>query len=568
MKATLERALQQAVTTLMEGASEDAVLVRLTRPKTDGHGDYASNIAMPLASQLKQSPAKIAEQILSLVQWPADVEKAEIAGPGFINIHLRAASESDVLKKVLQQAGRYGYCDTTGTPTKKICLEFVSANPTGPMHVGHGRGAVLGDSLARLLLTQGHEVHREYYINDAGTQIGVLALSVWLRAQELQGQQIELPEEAYPGDYIIEIARSLLLQHDFQSLLEMEEGIRISLIGTFAVAENMRMIREDLAGIGIKFDLFYSEKSLHESGAVLKLVERLQDQGVIYKGTLPPPRGKEIKDYSPQLQLLFKTTDFGDDVDRPVLKQDGTATYFAADIAYHYDKFHRGFDRLIDIWGADHGGYITRVQAAVKALTDLEAQPDVLLVQMVNLTRNGQPVRMSKRAGTFVTLEEVVREVGSDAVRFNFMTRRAESQFDFDLEAAKLKNDENPVYYVQYAHARICAVLRKAEEEGVKLLPTQEVDLSCLLEKQEKVLISQLLSYPELLHKAADRLEPYRVATYAMQLAANFHSFYHQCRVIQDDQQLTQARLLLAGAVAQVLRNALQLLGVSAPKKM
>jgi arginyl-tRNA synthetase len=348
----------------------------------------------------------------------------------------------------------------------------------------------------------------------------------------------------------------------------MSDEERLNIIGLESIDANMAMIRGDLAAIGISFDLYFSESDLHQSGRITELIERLKADGVVYTGTLPPPKGKEVNDYKPVQQLLFRTTDFGDDVDRPLAKQDGTATYFAADIAYHDDKHQRGFDRLIDIWGADHGGYVTRVQAAMKALTGRQGQPDVLLVQMVNLTREGKPVKMSKRAGTFVTLREVVDEVGSDAVRFNFMTRRVESQLDFDLEAAKKKNDENPVYYVQYAHARISAILRKAEEQNVNAGDVDNIDVSVLSSHEEQRLVSHLLAYPETLQKAADRLEAYRVATYVMRLAADFHSFYHKHRVVTDNAKLTSARLLLTRAVGQVIRNGLTILGVSAPERM
>jgi len=395
-----------------------------------------------------------------------------------------------------------------------------------------------------------------------------LANSVWLRMQELQGEEITFPEAAYPGEYIVQIARELLKKYDYQGLCAMPEEERFSLIGDESIAANMAMIRGDLAAIGINFDLYFSEQSLHNSGQVNELIDHLKADGVVYTGTLPPPKGKEVEDYKPVEQLLFRTTDFGDDVDRPLAKQDGAPTYFAADIAYHYDKFQRGFDRMIDVWGADHGGYVSRVQAAMKALTEREAQPDVLLVQMVNLTRDGKPVKMSKRAGTFVTLREVVDEVGSDAVRFNFMTRRVESQLDFDLEAAKQKNDENPVYYVQYAYARINAILRKAEDEGHAIGELNAVDVSVLTAHEEQRLVAHLLAYPEALQKAADRLEAYRVATFAMRLAADFHSFYHKNRVVTDDVVLTRARMLLITAVGQVIRNALSVLGVSTPERM
>jgi arginyl-tRNA synthetase len=567
VKQALEQAIQQALEILLAEYPDAAMPpVVLNRPKQKEHGDYAANVAMPLARVLKQSPQQIAARILDVVQWPDAVEGAEIAGPGFINIRLKQASEAVALKTIIKAGAQYGRA--SATDCEKINLEFVSANPTGPMHVGHGRGAVVGDALANVLSAVGHDVQREYYINDAGAQIGVLANSVWLRMQELQGETIAFPDGAYPGDYIIQIGRELLEKNDYQQLQAMDESARLSLIGQQSIDANMAMIREDLAAIGIEFDVYFSEQGLHSSGSISELIERLKDDGVVYRGTLPPPKGKEITDYLPVEQLLFRTTKFGDDVDRPLAKQDGTATYFAADIAYHYDKHQRGFDRMIDIWGADHGGYVTRVQAAMKALIKTDAQPDVILVQMVNLTRDGKPVKMSKRAGTFVTLSEVVDEVGADAVRFNFMTRRVESQLDFDLEAAKKQNDENPVYYVQYAHARIAAILRKAADEGVAIADAETVDVSALSSHEEQRLIAHLLAYPDTLKKAASQLEAYRVATYVMRLAADFHSFYHKHKVVTDDAGLTAARIVLIRAVAQVICNALSMLGVSAPERM
>ncbi len=569
MKQSLEIALQHAVDSLLkENGVEAHVRVQLTRPKQKEHGDYAANVAMPLAGRLNQSPRVIAGKILSLVEWPDAVEGTDIAGPGFINIRLKHASEADIVKTIVNQGKAYGCVEKSGE-AERICLEFVSANPTGPMHVGHGRGAVVGDSLGRILAARGYDVHREYYINDAGSQIGVLASSLWKRVQQQAGIDVKLSEGEYPGEYLIEVARQLLDEFSFPQLDAMEhDAERWPLLVDYAIEKMMAMIRDDLAALGIEFDHFFSEQTLHESGKVKTLIEQLKADDLIYLGTLPPPKGKEVKDYKPVEQWLFRTTRFGDDVDRPLAKQDGTPTYFAADIAYHVDKFERGFRRQINIWGADHGGYVTRVQSAVKALTGLDKQPEVLLVQMVNLTRGGEQVKMSKRAGTFVTLREVVDEVGSDAVRFNFMTRRVESQLDFDLETAKQKSDENPVYYVQYAHARVCAILRKAVDEGVTLADVERVDTSCLISDEEKKLIAQLLAYPEILDQAAKRLEAYRVATYLMDLARSLHGFYHKHRVISDDENLTQARLLLVSAVGQVIRNGLAMLGVSSPERM
>ena len=567
MKQALEEALQCAVDTLLQDIPDaKKVAVKLSRPKVKEHGDYAANVAMPLSGILKQNPRQLAEKILQTVQWPEQVEKTAIAGPGFINITLKAGGETDILKDILSQGEAYGCVDNGSGDS--VNLEFVSANPTGPMHVGHGRGAVVGDALANLLNARGYKVHKEYYINDAGNQIGMLANSVWLRMKEQQGIDIIFPDSAYPGDYIKEIAKGILADKDFSSFQSMDDEMRLKEIGALSVDANMAMIESDLKAIGIEFDLYFSEKTLHKSGKVTQLIEKLEADDLIYTGTLPPPKGKEVSDYKPVEQRLFRTTQFGDDVDRPLQKQDGTATYFAADIAYHENKYQRGFKHMIDIWGADHGGYINRVQSAMKALTGLENQPEVLLVQMVNLTRDGVPFKMSKRAGTFVTLSEVVEEVGKDAVRFNFMTRRIESQFDFDLEAAKQQDAENPVYYVQYAHARVCAVLRKAEKEGVSLATPADVDTALLTSDEAQKLIKMLLSYPEMLQTAAERREPYRIATYIMQLAAAFHSFYHKNRVIGVEEELMQARLLLLRATAQVIKNALSLLGVNAPESM
>ncbi|MDT8376004.1 MAG: arginine--tRNA ligase [Mariprofundaceae bacterium] len=572
MKQSLEHALQHAVDQLLKENSHEAhVRVQLTRPKQKEHGDYAANVAMSLAGHLNQSPRAIAEKILSSVKWPDAVDGTDIAGPGFINIRLKHASEADVIKKIVRQGEAYGRTAVT-EDAERINLEFVSANPTGPMHVGHGRGAVVGDSLGRILSARGYNVHREYYINDAGAQIGALRDSLWFRLTqkglENPPADDELPEHCYPGDYMKDVADRVLEKHPFAELAAMDEKQQFPLLTQLAIDCMMEMIRNDLAALGISFDHYFSERSLHESGRVAALIEQLKTDDLIYLGTLPPPKGKEVEDYQPVEQWLFRTTRFGDDIDRPLAKKDGTPTYFAADIAYHVDKFERGFKRQVNIWGADHGGYVTRVQSALKALTGLDGQPEVLLVQMVNLTRGGEQVKMSKRAGTFVTLREVVDEVGADAVRFNFMTRRVESQLDFDLEMAKQKSDENPVYYVQYAYARVCAILRKAEEDGVRLADMNSVDASHLTSDEEKKLLAQLLAYPELLERAAARLEAYQVATYLMKLAQSLHGFYHKHRVISGDESLTQARLLLIKAIGQVICNGLSLLGVSAPERM
>lgn len=566
MKQKLETALQQAVDALLSKyGAQTGMRVTLTRPRQKAYGDYACNIAMPLAGHLGCRPHEVAEALLTLVHWPDGVEDAEIAGPGFINIRLHHATEMEVVRRIVREGSSYGRVAPAG---KSVNIEFVSANPTGPMHVGHGRGAVVGDVLANVLAVRGFDVFREYYINDAGAQITVLAESVWLRMRELNGETITLPENAYPGEYVVVLARQLMQRHDMAVLEAMDTAARTKLLGMEAVTVMMDVIRDDLAALGITFDLFYSERQLHESGRVQALIEELRERGLVYEGVLPPPKGKEVADYRPVTQLLFRTMEFGDDVDRPLVKQDGSPTYFAADIAYHADKHARGFDRLIDVWGADHGGYVARVQAAMQALTDRKSCPEVVLVQMVNLMREGKPVRMSKRAGTFITLREVVDEVGRDAVRFNFLTRRAESQLDFDLEVAKQQSDENPVYYVQYAHARVCSIMRKVAASGVIPAEPTDVDISLLAHADEKALVAKLLAYPETLEKAATRLEPYRVAIFLMELAAALHTYYHRHRVMVEDKALMQARLLLMRAVRQVIVNGLDILGVHAPEEM
>jgi len=567
VKRQLEASVQLAVEALLsEHGLDFAMRVVLERPKFMEHGDYAVNVAMSLAGRLKMKPREVAQRLVELTDWPPAVQSTDIAGPGFVNIHLREASEAEVLYRIIEQGPLYGSVPADDGP--RAIVEYVSANPTGPMHVGHGRGAVVGDANANVLQVRGVQVHREYYINDAGAQISVIAHSLWVRARQLSGEDVQLDETDYPGEYLLDIARELLSGYRMGRLAEMDDQDRNRLLADFAIDRIMEIIREDLAALGIKFDRFYSERTLHESGMVRGLIDQLKEDGLVYRGTLPPPKGKEIKNYKPVEQWLFRTTAYGDDVDRPLAKQDGTSTYFSADIAYHKDKYDRGFDRMIDVWGADHGGYVRRVQAAVHALTGKSNQPEVVLVQMVNLMRAGKPVKMSKRAGTFVTLREVVDEVGRDAVRFNFLTRRAQSQLDFDLEIAKQQSDDNPVYYVQYAHARTCAILRKAVATGIDPAESGGANIGLLTVENERKLVAQLLAYPDVLEQAAIRLEPYRIATFLMQLAAGLHTYYHKCRVIGVSDALCLARLLLIRAIGRVLSNGLGILGVSAPERM
>jgi len=569
MKELLSAAVSDCVRKLLEEAgldAKDAPEVVFERPRREEHGDFATNIAMQLARLLRRAPREIAEEIRARTSWPKEVEAVEVAGPGFLNVRLKKGAMAASLRELLRP--------DWGTPDlgrgRSVCLEFVSANPTGPMHIGHGRGAVVGDALARILAACNWRVHREYYINDAGGQIETLAKSVWLRMRELAGEEIgPFPADAYPGEYVKEIAAAALQERPIEAWRAMPDEMRRSQLARFAVDWNMREIRADLDRLGIGFDRFVSEQKLHEEGAVQQAIEELQARGFVYRGTLPPPKGKQVEDYEPVEQLLFRATAFGDEVDRPLQKQDGSPTYFAADIAYHRNKLARGFDELINVWGADHGGYVRRLQAAVEALSGKKECPKVVLVQMVRVLRGGEPVRMSKRAGTFVTLAEVVAEVGADAVRFNFLTRRAESPLDFDLELAKQASDENPVYYAQYAHARICSILRRAEEAGLSTKEAEEkADPSRLAQPEEEALVARMLQWPDVLRASAERLEPHRVANWALDLAADFHAFYHRHRVVVEDRALALARLLLVLAVKQRLARALELLGVAAPERM
>ncbi|RME87319.1 MAG: arginine--tRNA ligase, partial [Zetaproteobacteria bacterium] len=418
VKEAIRGALEEAIQRL---APEANVEITLERPRHKAHGDYACNAAMQLARVLKRNPREIAAAILEAVAWPEGVARAEVAGPGFINIFLEPGAENRVLARILTDPS---WSRPDLGHGARVLVEYVSANPTGPMHVGHGRGAVVGDAIANLLAHTGWQVEREYYINDAGNQVRTLARTVWLRMRELMGEEITLPEDAYPAPYVIEIARAALEKKPFADWAAMDEAEREDELGRFAVDWNMREIRACLDALGIRFDRFVSERALHEEGAVARAIEALQAKGAVYRGVLPPPKGKPVDDYEPREQLLFRATAYGDETDRPLVKSDGSYTYFAADIAYHADKLRRGYARLINVWGADHGGYVKRLQAAVEALSGRKGCPEVVLVQMVRITREGKPVRLSKRAGNIVALDELVREVGKDAVRFNMLTRR------------------------------------------------------------------------------------------------------------------------------------------------
>lgn len=513
----------------------------LEAPKNPDHGDFAVNIAMKMAQSEGKPPRKIAETVINRISNPI-IKKAEIAGPGFINFFMSNDYWLKTLPEIETSGGNYG----KGSIGKgqKVLLEYVSANPTGPLHIGHGRGAALGDSLARVLKAAGYDVTTEFYINDAGSQVQNLALSVLLRCKEINGEEVEWTANLYKGEYINDLAKEFL---DKGGNINVEEA------GPYALKEIIGWLRRDLGDFRITFDNWFSEKSLFETDKVRKAMDWLKGKELIYE-----------KDGA----LWFKSTEFGDDKDRVVIRENGEPTYFASDIAYHHDKFERGFATLINIWGADHHGYIPRMKAVVQALGHDKESLKVLLVQMVSLLRNGQPVIMSKRSGEFVTLKEVMDEVGADAAKYTFLTRRPDSQMDFDLEIVKSQSSENPVYYLQYAYARACNIERFAGERGLTVLPASKVDLSLLKLPEELRIIKALAAYPEVVEGAALSYEPHRLTVYLQELAGHFHSYYRENRVITDDIPLSQARMVMVGGLKTVIGNALELLGVSAPKSM
>jgi arginyl-tRNA synthetase len=554
MKQALVKLLEKSIQSGMEAERLPAMAlprieVELTRDP--GHGDYASNIAMILASRMKKSPREIAKTLVEGIEDRDGVlERVEIAGPGFLNFFVREGGLITLLDAVERQGDRYGSSDLG--KGGRVQVEFVSANPTGPLHIGHARGAVVGDVVANILAAVGYRVFREYYINDAGNQMDNLGKSVLLRYRELLGETAEFPEGCYRGDYIRDLAAELL-KRDGERHLARDTAKVVPLFTDYAAGAILEGIKEDLRTFGVVFDLYFSERELYRDEGVEKLLRDLEEKGFIYR------EGEA---------LWFRTTAFGDEKDRVVVRQNGAPTYFAADIAYHRNKFLRGFDTVIDIWGADHHGYIPRMSAAVQALGHPKEALKVILVQLVNLLRDGKPVAMSTRSGEFVTLREVVEEVGRDAARYNFLMRRSDSHLDFDLELAKRQSNENPVYYVQYAHARICSILRMAAERGIAVPSAGEAGASLLRLPEETDLIKAITRFPEVVEGAARTLEPHRLTFYLNDLAAIFHSYYNRNKVISDDVALTGARLFLVSSLLTVLKNALKMLGVSAPEKM
>ena len=554
MKQAIIKLLDDAFrASVQEGLIDDVALpgIEVEPTKEESHGDYASNLAMVLASRAKKNPRLLAGILKDHLQDRDGIlKKVEIAGPGFMNFFIREEIWAASLEAIEEKKNRYGMSDAGRG--EKVQVEFVSANPTGPLHIGHARGAVVGDAIASILSAVGCDVLREYYINDAGNQMHNLGRSVLYRYRELTGQSVDFPDNCYQGDYIRDLAREVL---DKEGLiyLEKDEAEVVPAFTDYAAGNILEGIKEDLRDFGVVFDLYFSERELYRDNGVENLLIDLEKKDFIYRedGT-----------------RWFRTTAFGDEKDRVVVRQNGDPTYFAADIAYHRNKFSRGFQKIIDIWGADHHGYIPRMRAGIQALGHDAEALQVVLVQLVNLLRDGSPVAMSTRSGEFVTLKEVIDEVGRDAARYNFLMRRSDSHLDFDLELAKRQSNDNPVYYVQYAHARICSILRLAEEKGYALPTFRDVDCTRLRLPEEMALIRIATSFPEVIEGAANALEPHRVAFYLHEVAALFHSYYNKCKVVSEDEALTLARLFLVLSLRIVLKNGLTLLGVSAPEKM
>jgi len=552
MKQTIKTLIEQAARAAFEkGALPSDAFPPFTveEPKVESQGDFATNIAMVMAKAQKMAPRKIAEAVMAEIPLAdSPVDKVEIAGPGFINLFLNKGAWLDAVTRVEEKGDAYG-ASTQGAGTR-VMVEFVSANPTGPLHVGHGRGAAVGDSTARILSFAGYEVDKEYYINDSGRQIRTLGLSLFLRYKGLCGQAVDFPQDCYQGAYIIEMAEAVKADKG-EALLDLPEEEAVLLCARHAADLILAGIKSDLEAFGVPFDCWFSEQSLYDNGLVPETIEALKANGTLYEN---------------EGALWFKTTDYGDAKDRVVVRSNGQTTYFASDIAYHMNKFDRGYQRLIDVWGADHHGYIPRINASITATGHDKDDFDVILVQLVNLLRGGEPVAMSTRSGEFVTLKDVVDEVGADAARFIFLSRHYDSPLDFDLELAKKKTNDNPVFYVQYVHARITSILEKAKAE--RGLTVSAAPMETLTQPEEITLMKAMLRFPEVVETAATLMEPHRISYYLMDLASAFHSYYNKHKVLTDDAVLSAARLRLVASVRQVIKTGLALLGVSAPEKM
>ena len=555
-------------------AGLDLAAVAVEPPRDPAHGDMATNAAMVLAKPAGMKPRDIAEALAAELAADPRVTSAEVAGPGFLNLRLAPGQWREVVAAALAEGGDYGR--VPGGQGERINIEFVSANPTGPMHVGHMRGAVFGDALASLLAFAGHEVTREYYINDGGAQVDVLARSAYERYREAHGLEPAISEGLYPGDYLIPVGEALKARFG-DSLLDKPESEWLAQIRDVATEAMMATIRDDLALLGVEMDVYSSEKALYGTGRIEAAIARLEQAGLIYEGTLEPPKGKLPEDWEPRQQTLFRSTDHGDDVDRPVRKSDGSWTYFAPDIAYHWDKIDRGFDALIDIFGADHGGYVKRMQAAVRALSNGKVPLDIKLIQLVKLWKNGEPFKMSKRAGTFVTLRDVVEQAGRDVTRFHMLTRKNDAALDFDFARVLEQSKDNPVWYVQYGSARINSVLRRAEEMGVDVSDAAlaRADLSILDHPAQIALMKKIAEWPRTVEIAARAHEPHRIAFFLYELASDLHALWNRgndepaLRFVSDgDRSATAAKIALARAAGVVISAGLGILGVTPAVEM
>ncbi len=552
----------------------DLASITVEPPRDPAHGDMATNAAMVLAKPAGQSPRAIAEGLAARLAADPRIAGVDVAGPGFLNLRLAPVVWQGVVKAALTEGTAFGRSDLGGG--LRVNVEFVSANPTGPMHVGHVRGAVVGDALARLLAFAGWNVTREYYINDGGAQVDVLARSAYERYREAHGREPEIREGLYPGDYLIPVGEALKAKFG-DTLLDKGEHVWLAEIRDIASAMMMEEIKGDLALLGVKMDVYSSEKALYGTGQIEAAIQTLRDMGLIYEGTLEPPKGKEPDDWEPRVQTLFRSTAHGDDVDRPVQKSDGSWTYFAPDIAYHYNKVQRGFDALIDILGADHGGYVKRMKAAVLALSGGRVPLDIKLIQLVKLYKNGEPFKMSKRAGTFVTLRDVVEQAGADVTRFMMLTRKNDVTLDFDFAKVLEQSKDNPVFYVQYANARINSILRKARDAGLAVddATLAAADLTQLSHPAELNLAAKIAEWPRLVEIAARGNEPHRIAFYLYELASDFHGLWnrgnddHGLRFLQEGNAATsQAKIALARATGVVIETALGILGVNPVEEM
>lgn len=554
MRIELIEILRRAIDRSIESGAFNTKAVPalvLEVPKDESKGDYASTISLSMAAHEKKSPRLIAETIVGFIDdREGIIERVEIAGPGYINFFLKTGTWLEVLKNILVKGDAYGHVNAGNGKTVQV--EFVSANPTGPLHIGHGRGAAFGDSLANLLKCAGYNVKKEYYINDVGNQMETLGRSAWIRYKQVFDPSVPFIEDGYKGDYIKDIAKCIIgVEKD--KYLKIPENEAVRFFVKYAKDNILEGIRKDLGDFGVFFDEWFSEKRLYDSGEVENILGQLEDKGFIFEQ---------------EGALWLNTTQFGDDKDRVVVRANGQKTYFASDIAYHQNKLQRGFDFIVDIWGADHHGYEPRMKAGVQCLGNPAERLRILLVQFVTLLREGKPVSMSTRSGEFVTLREVIDEVGKDAARFMFLTRRSDSHLDFDLELVKKESSENPVYYVQYAHARIVNIFRQAEEKGMKDPLPDSTDLSLLALPEEIRMIRIIASYPELIETSAQALEPHRITFYLQELATVLHNYYFHHRVITDDRRLTEARFMLLQGVKQVLKSGLAIIGVSAPERM